>query len=279
MVDATAQTAQAGSWSVVLGGSVGTGAAIARALARNPGLDVFLAHRGRHTAEAQEVEQDILAQGHRVASYIGDVGTAEGASSGVKALAKVVGHKGVRLMVHSLASASVGRLTGKERLVPRQVQKTFDVMAHSFVYWVQELLEHDLLAPGARILGLTNPLDESMVLDCGLIAATKGALEGYMRALALELGPKGYRVNLLKFSTVLTPAVSQVYGRNAMDALTAAHERIMPARHMCTVEEVAAVVSFLASPEAAYFNGATIDFSGGMCLGMADVLLRGRPNE
>lgn len=276
MVDATEQ---GGSWSVVLGGSVGTGAAIARALARSPGLDVFIAHRGKHATEAASVEQDILARGRRVESYVGDVGTAEGAAVGARALASVVGRKGVRLMVHSLASASVGRLTGKQRLVPRQVQKTFDVMAHSFVYWVQELIELDLLAPGARILGLTNPLDESMVLDCGLIAATKGALEGYMRALALELGPKGYRVNLLKFSTVLTPAVAEVYGKDAMDALTAVHDRLMPARHMCTVQDVGAVVSFLASPDAAYFNGATIDFSGGMCLGMADLLLRGRSDE
>jgi NAD(P)-dependent dehydrogenase (short-subunit alcohol dehydrogenase family) len=201
-------TGEHDEWAVVLGGSVGSGAAIARAVANSPGLNVFLAHRGNHAEAAAQVEADVLARERRVARYIGDVGTAEGSAAGAKALAEVVEKKSVRLFVHSLASASVGHLTGPSRLVVRQVQKTFDVMAHSFLFWVQELLELDLLAPGARILGLTNPLDESMLVDCGLIAATKGALDGYMRALALELGPKGYRVNLLKFSTVITPASS-----------------------------------------------------------------------
>jgi len=248
-------------------------------VADRPGLDVFLAHRGNHAAEASLVEADIQARGRRTARYIGDVGTAEGVEAGAKALAELVPQNSVRLFVHSLASASVGHLTGPNRLVLRQVHKTFDVMAHSFLFWVQELLERNLLAPGARLLALTNPLDESLILTCGLISASKGALEQYVRALALELGPQGYRVNMLKFSTVITPAVGAVYGKDVLAQLTRAHERLMPARRMCTVEEVGRVVSFLAGPDAEYFNGATIDFSGGMSLGAFDLLLRGRPDE
>ena len=44
-------------------------------------------------------------------------------------------------------------------------------------------------------------------LDPKVMASAKAALETYVRCLALELGPRGYRVNLLKFSTVVTPAV------------------------------------------------------------------------
>lgn len=263
-------------WAVVLGASAGSGAAIARAVAEDPGLNVFGAHRGNHPELADALRTDIERSGRTAHLHVGDVGTADGAADGAAALAEVAGPGSVRLFVHSLASASVGRLAGDGHLVARQVHKTFDVMAHSFVFWVQELLDRDLLAPGARILGLTNPLDESLIADCGLISATKAALEGYVRALALELGPVGHRVNLLKFSTVITPAVNQVYGSDELEAVTRAHERIMPAGRMCTVEEVGRLVSFLAGPDAEYFNGATIDFSGSMTLGMAELLLRGR---
>ena len=261
-------------WAVVLGASVGSGAAIAKAVAAEPGLNVFSVHRGNHKEAATEVQRDIQALGSRAHFRVGDAAAAEAAAQGAAELAEVAGPKSVQLFVHSLASASLGKLTGSGHLAPRQMLKTFDVMAHSFVYWVQELVARDLLAPGARIVGLTNPLDESLVLQCGLIAATKAALEGYARALALELGPKGYRVNLLKFSTVITPAVAAVYGKERLEAIRRSHERFMPARRMCTVEEVGKVVSFLAGPDAEYFNGATIDFSGGMMLGMVDVLLR-----
>jgi NAD(P)-dependent dehydrogenase (short-subunit alcohol dehydrogenase family) len=153
------------------------------------------------------------------------------------------------------------------------VQKTFDVMAHSFVYWTQALLRRDLLAPGARILALGNPLGDTLLHNTGLITAAKAALEIYVRHLAVELGPRGYRVNLLRFGTVLTPAVKQVYSPAALADLEAAHAQLIPAGRMCTPEEVARFVPLLLRDEADWFNGATIDFTGGMTLRLLDRVL------
>ena len=119
-----------------------------------------------------------------------------------------------------------------------------------------------------------SPADlDAVIYNQTLIAATKAALEAYVRALALELGPRGFRVNLLRFSTVVTPAMRQVYSHEALEQTVETHRKLLPAGRMCTVEEVARMVSFLASPEAEFFNGATIDFSGGMTLGLAEFLL------
>lgn len=255
----------------MLGASEGTGAAIAAAVANSPGLDVFGFHRGNHPESAEQVEKAVVTAGRKMAWHIADVSTAEGAEHGADAVAQVAGP--VHLLVHSLASASLGRFCGAEPLSPRQIHRTFDVMAHSFVFWVQALDRRGLLAPGCRILALTNPLDESLIRQCGLIRATKGALEGYAQALALELGPRGIRVNLLKFSTVVTPAMRQVYGEDALAHVERVHRKILPNRELCTTAQVGRVVSFLAGPDAHYFNGATIDFSGGMRLGLADALL------
>ena len=262
-------------WAVILGASAGTGAAVARAVARDPGLNVFGAHRGRHVEEAAAVERDVVEAGRRAIMWVADAGDVEGAGAGAAALLAAAGPRSVKLFVHSIANASLGRLAspGSDRVAPRQVHKTFDSMAHSFVFWTQEMLERDLLAPSARLVGLTNPLDGSLLGNCPLVAASKAALEAYVRHLAFELGPLGHRVNLLKFPTVITPAVRKVYAPEVLARLEDTHRRMIPAGRMITLEEVAGLVSMLAGDRGEWFNGATIDFTGGMTQSLLDLVL------
>lgn len=266
---------QSRSWAVVLGASSGTGAAIAAEVARSRGYDVFGVHRGRYAEGAAELEQAISATGRTLVLRRGDAATPEGAESGADALLETAGRRSVKLLVHSLASGSVGHLAVplEQKLHPKQLAKTFDVMAHSFVYWTQALVERDLLAPNARILGLTNPLSKSLLHNTGAITAAKAALEIYVRQLAIELGPFGHRVNLLEFGTVVTPAIRHVYTPEAMERLESAHRRMNPCGRLCTVQEVARLVSLLCSDDADWFNGATIDFTGGMMLKLIDLVL------
>ncbi|WP_375760565.1 SDR family oxidoreductase [Corallococcus exercitus] len=268
---------QAGSrpWAVIAGASSGTGAAIAVQVARKPGLHVFGMHRGRYLEQAAEVERQVLATGRRMVMMRGDAGTPEGVARGADALLAAAGPRSVKLFVHALASASVGRFIVGDQppLHPRQLARTFESMAHSFVYWAQALVERDLLTPSARLLGLTNPLTESLLHNTGAITASKAALEIYVRHLALELGPLGHRVNLLKFGTVMTPAIRHVYTPEVLARMEEAHRRINPAGRMCTLEEVARIIPALLGDEAEWFNGATIDFTGGMTLRLLDLVL------
>ncbi len=268
-------------WVLVLGASAGTGAAVARALAAAPGWNVFGVHRGNHAEGAAEVERDVRAFGRRVHLRKGEAGTHEGATLGAAELHEVAGPRSVRMMVHSLANASVGRLAGGKRahLTPRQIEKTFASMAHSFVYWTQALLERDLLAPGAHLLGLSNWMEDSVLRGAPLIAATKAALAIYVRHLAHDLGPRGYRVNLLKFGGVFTPAVEKTFGAERMERLRRVLTRVSASRRMSTLEEVGAFVSVLAGDTAARFNGATIDFTGGESLALFDALMHFEDEE
>ncbi len=263
-------------WAVVLGVSCGTGAAIAREVARDPGLDVFGAHRGHHPDEAAAVERDVAEAGRRVHLRLGEAGTAQGACDGAAELAEVAGRRSVKLFVHSLANASVGKLAsgGEDQLAPWQFAKTFESMANSFVYWIQQLLARDLLADGACCLGLSNPMVDAVMRDTALIAASKAALEVYVRHLARELGPRGHRVNLLKFGAVKTHAVEKTFGPSTA-RLCAVLPRLIPAGRTATAAEVARVVAFLAGDRATFFNGATIDFTGAEAQGAFDVLLQG----
>lgn len=265
-------------WAVILGVSSGTGAAIARRVAEEPGLNVFGVHRGRYQDSADEVQAQIEALGRRVVMRVADAGTAEGAQAGADALRELAGPSSVKLFVHSIASASVGRFVDPagEDLAPRQIEKTFDAMAHSFVYWAQALFRRGLLAPSARLLGLTNPLSESTLHNSGLIAAAKGALQMYVRHLAMELGPLGHRVNLLKFGTVVTPALRHVFDEEAIRHVEAVHGQMIPAGRLVTLDEVSRFVSLLCGEDAAWFNGASIDFTGGMTNHLLDLIINPR---
>ncbi|MBN8470610.1 SDR family oxidoreductase [Corallococcus exiguus] len=259
----------------MLGASSGSGAAIAEAVARKPGLNVFGVHRGRYPDTARELETRVRDAGRDVHLRQADASTPEAAEAGADELLQRTGPRSVKLFVHAIAGASVGHFLseGPDRLHPRRIQRTFDCMAHSFVYWTQALVQRDLLAPDARLLGLQNPLDETHLGNTGLISAAKASLEMYVQHLAMELGPKGHRVNLLKFGTVMTPALRHVYSPEALARLEARHAAMNPAGRMGTLDEVARFVTVLVGDDAAWFNGATIDFTGGMTLKLLDLVL------
>jgi NAD(P)-dependent dehydrogenase (short-subunit alcohol dehydrogenase family) len=143
-------------WAVVLGASCGTGAAVARAVAADPGLEVFGVHRGHHEEKAQRLCRDVASLGRRIHLRRAEAGSPESAAEGADELLRVAGPRRVKLFVHSIANASVGRLVSgqADQLRPPQFHKTLESMASSFVYWTQELLARDLLAPGALLLGL-----------------------------------------------------------------------------------------------------------------------------
>src|SRR5207253_6444808 len=174
-----------------------------------------------------------------------DAGTSDAAASLVPALERVAGKRSVKVFVHAIANASLGQLVAGEGpwLGAKQIDKTLTSMANSFVYWIQELVRRDLLAPDARLLGLTNVMDESLVEGCVAIAASKAALEVYVRQLAVELGPLGHRVNLLKFSAVVTAALRRVFGDEGADLVAKIHADLNPAGRVCTVDEVGDFVS------------------------------------
>ncbi len=259
--------AQAEMWGVVLGATAGTGAAVARELAKDPGLSVFGVHRGRHPEGAAAVVEAVQEQGRRAVLRVGDAAGEPAAIEGVAALREVAVPGSVRIMVHSLASASVGEFTrGEHRFEPRHFERTFETMAHSFVYWTRALIDSGLAAPGCRFLALGNPLDHAPLPGGALIAAAKAALESYVRYLALEVG-RDYRVNCLRFGAVETPALQVVMERQAVDTLRPILERSTPAGRLVTLDEVARFVSVLAGDAGAWFNGAVIDMTGGETLG------------
>lgn len=269
-------------WALILGVTGGTGVAIAKAVARDPGLNVVGLHRGHFPERAELVREALAEAGGELRLIVRDAGRAETAAETAGELVQELGPRSIKLFVHAIAQASVGRFTsvGDDRLHPAQIRRSFEAMAHSFVYWAQELSAHDLLAPEARLLALSNPMDDAAVSGTAAIAACKAALGAYVRHLAHELGPKGHRVNLLKFGAVTTAAVSRTFGGpEGVGRLRTTLERAIPARRLCTPDEVARFVGVLAGEAGAWFNGATIDFTGGEFQGLMNVVLENQGGQ
>ena len=93
-----------------------------------------------------------------------------------------------------------------------------------------------------------------------------------MRYLSVELGSYGHRVNLLRFGSVLTPALTKMLGPDAVREFEDVHKNLLAAGRTCTAEEVARMVALLTREDTAWFNGATIDFTGGLTQRLLDVV-------
>ena len=273
-------TAPAGKqhWTLILGASVGTGAAIAQAIAEDPGMKILGFHRGHHPEDAQALVDGIRDRGGEMVMCQHNAGDPDDIERCMAMVKEHIPPGTLKLFVHSLSGASVGHflkydhVPESDQLSVRQVEKTFNYLAHSFPYWARSLHEADLLAPEARILGLTNALEHQMLHNCGLIAASKAALEQYVRYLSAELGAYGHRVNLLRFGSVITPALSRMLGPEATKEFEDAHKNLLAAGRTCKAEEVGKFVSLLTREETAWFNGATIDFTGGLTQRLLDVV-------
>jgi NAD(P)-dependent dehydrogenase (short-subunit alcohol dehydrogenase family) len=93
-------------------------------------------------------------------------------------------------------------------------------------------------------------------------AASKAGLVGLARSLARELGSRSITVNVVAPGPVDTD-MTRVLGEEKLAQFSAA----VPLQRIATVDEIAGVVSVLASPDAAYITGAVIPVDGGLGMG------------
>jgi enoyl-[acyl-carrier-protein] reductase (NADH) len=251
-------------WALILGASSGFGAAIARTLASE----------GCHIAGVHLDRKATLPQVH---ALIGEIEAAErralffnvNASSQDKRQEVIaeMGRNGVtsvKVLVHSLAFGSLlpyfppegdGNAMRRDRM-----EMTLDVMAHSLVYWSQDLYKAGLLQSGARIFAMTSSGSTRVIESYGAVSAAKAALESHIRQIAAELGRHGIAANALRAGVTDTPALRQIPGNEQLLAEAAKRN---PGRRLTTPEDVAGAVLALSSSGAGWISGNVIGVDGG----------------
>ncbi|KAK4506806.1 hypothetical protein PRZ48_000539 [Zasmidium cellare] len=116
------------------------------------------------------------------------------------------------------------------------------------------------LPSGGSIVNVSSTMGISVAAEYAIYCATKWAIVGFTKAMALELGPKGVRVNAVAPGYIDTPTNAGV-----LAGAEAVEEQVgkVALGRMGTAEEVADVVAFLFSEEARYMSGSVVEITGG----------------
>lgn len=256
-----------GRWALVLGASSGFGAATSRALAA-AGMNIFGVHLDPRSRlhRANEVMADIEATGAEAVFFNTNAASARRRSRVLDQIEEVLGDdpaEGIHFMLHSLAFGSLLPFIDDdpdEAVSESQMEMTLRVMAHTLVYWTQDLVRRDLLPAGSRIYALSSGGAERMAPNYGAVSAAKAALESHMRQLTLELGSQGVAVNCLRPGVTDTPALRAIPGHEAY--IEEALKR-NPGGRLTEPQDVAKTLTVLADPEITWISGAVIPVDGG----------------
>ncbi len=256
-----------GKWALILGASSGFGAATARALARE-GMNIFGVHLDLKATlhRAQEVIADIEAQGRKAVFFNTNAADARKRARVVEKIKATLAEDPedtIHLMMHSLAFGTLLPFIAddpEQAISEAQMDMTLRVMAHSLVYWVQDLVRNRLLGRGSRIFSMTSGGSQRVVPNYGAVSAAKAALESHTRQLALELAPQEILVNCILAGVTDTPALRAIPGHEKL--IEGALQR-NPSGRLTTPEDVATTLAVLADPRLTWITGAIIPVDGG----------------
>ncbi len=254
-------------WALILGASSGFGEASAIELART-GMNILGVHLDRREKldHVEDVQKRIREIGRDVHFFNFNAADDEKRASTVEAIRRRLtldqeSQGTVRVLIHSLAFGTLKPLAGAPDVTSKnQMELTADVMAHSLVYWVQDLLRAGLLENFARIFALTSAGSRSAIPQYGAVGAAKAAIEAHTRQLALELAPAGITANAIMAGVTDTPALRMIPG----------HEKLMefarqrnPHKRLTRPEDVARCIAALCHPGTYWMTGNVIQVDGG----------------
>lgn len=245
-----------GKVALITGGSRGLGAAIANAFVAE-GADVafsYLRSRDKATALAAELGE----KGSRVLAIASDQGDTEAAKPLID---KVITHFGkLDILVNNAAVVAKGQKVDAPDLDISALDRQWQINVMGAVATTRAAAP--MLANGGRIIFIGSS-NGTLALSPGVAdyAGTKAALIGYAKGVARDLGARDITVNVVQPGAMPTDMMAEAMGSKiATEAFLDMH----PIRRVATLEEVSALVCFLAGPHGGYITGGVIDVAGGV---------------
>jgi 3-oxoacyl-[acyl-carrier protein] reductase len=238
-----------GKIALVTGGSRGIGAAIAKRLAAE-GAKVAITYVKDANAASAVVEAIERAGGKAVAIQA-EAANAEAVKGAVEKAAKTFG--GIDVLVNSAGTAIPKPF---EETTLEEMDRVIDINIRGTFVATQEALRH--MKSGGRIITIGSCVGErDMTPGLTPYAATKGAIKMFTQGLAREVGSRGITVNNVQpgpIDTELNPATGDWATPQIANTALGRYGH---------VDDVAALVAFVAGPEASYITGANLTVDGG----------------
>jgi NAD(P)-dependent dehydrogenase (short-subunit alcohol dehydrogenase family) len=255
-------------WALILGASSGFGEAAALALA-GAGMNVFGVHLDRKATmpNVERIVGEIEASGRTARYFNVNASDAEKRREVLDQMEKTLADTGkpssIRVLLHSLAFGTLKPFVApaaKDAITPTQMDMTLDVMAHSLIYWVQELVVRKLMIRGGRIFAMTSSGGTRVWAAYGAVSAAKAALESHIRQLAVELAPYGITANAIRAGVTDTPAMRKIPGSQSIKQAALEGN---PSGRLTTPKDVATALVALSRSETYWMTGNVIGVDGG----------------
>lgn len=240
-----------GKTILITGGTRGIGHAISLRFARAGAF--VIANYLRNEKTADQLKAVATAEGLNIAFCRADLTNARG----LEQLDHLLGERAPQLagLVHC---AATGIHRPIEELTERHFDWTFDLNVRVFFKLTKLLLPR--FRCGSSIVAVSSWGALRSIPSYSLVGSSKGALEALARHLAVELAPRGIRVNILTAGAVLTDAWNAMPDSEARIAETI---RRTPTGRLITAEEIAYGAQFLCSEAASGMIGQTLVLDGG----------------
>jgi 3-oxoacyl-[acyl-carrier protein] reductase len=243
--------------ALVTGGSRGIGRAVVQTLARE-GAKVAFVYRGSQQA-AEELEKEVAAAGGVAKAIQADVADPEAAKRVVAAVLADWGR--VDILVNNAGVIRDGLFV---RMEVESWKTVLDTNLNGTFYFCRAVADQMALKQrSGRIINVSSVAADHVNAGQTNYAASKGAVNSFTRALAVELGSRSVTVNAVAPGFIETDMSEAVRGK-AGDFIA---KKLVPLRRLGKPEDIAGVVAFLAGPAAAYVTGQVFTVDGGLSLG------------
>jgi 3-oxoacyl-[acyl-carrier protein] reductase len=235
--------------ALVIGGGCGSGAAIVKRLASD-GADVALTYVGRPN-QANETVETARALGVRSLAIQADNGDAQAVGDAVERTVRELG--GIDILVNNAGIAVAAPIDDYQL---DDVDRILAVNVRAVFVATQAAVKH--MEPGGRVITIGSCNADRMPFEEGAVYAMgKAALDGLVKGLARDLGPRGITINNVQPGPVdadMNPETS---------AFSGTPRDLMAVPRYGSPEEIAALVAYLVGPEAGFLTGASLTIDGG----------------
>jgi 3-oxoacyl-[acyl-carrier protein] reductase len=241
--------------ALVSGGSRGIGRAVVKALAAE-GARVAFVYRGKQEA-AEALIQEVAQTGQVARAHQVDVSNGEAVQKFVEGVEKEYGRLDVLVN-----NAGIIRDDLFVRMEPEAWRSVLDTNLGGTYHFCRAVAWPMMRQRRGRIINISSIAAEHVNPGQTNYAASKGAINAFTRALAVELASRNVTVNAVAPGFIDTD-MSEGIRNKAGDLI----KKIIPMRRLGQPDDVARVVVFLASADSAYITGQVVTVDGGLSLG------------